>query len=503
MKRIFTLFTFVLALSFNANAQLADGSIAPDFTATDINGVEHNLYSLLDEGKTVILDVSATWCPPCWSYHQGGTLETVWEEYGPDGTDEMYVFMIEGDANTTQADLEGTGGNTTGDWITGTGYPIIDDASIASAYEIAYYPTLYAVCPNRTVTEIGQVSAAVHYAAVDDCPQAAGSNNGAILAYDGLDGTFCGDAAFSPSVKFQNLGDSEITSASLGLYINGTLTETVEYEGSLSTFQIADLTFAEITVSEASEILVSVDAVNGSADDVDDYNSVTSSLSPTTLESMSNTVNIEVITDNYGYETYWVLRDLDGIVYAEGGNPAIGASGGGQNGPSGGPNGPGVLANNTTYNETAEVPVDGCYEFVIYDDYGDGICCSYGAGAYSAIDANGVVIAEGGAFTNAEGTPYQANFTSSVTAIEGLTALTVSPNPTSGLANVTFGLTEATDIDVVVYNVVGQAVKTITQSFNAGVNQFQLDATNFTNGVYFVNLNSAEGTSTVKFTVSK
>ena len=29
-------------------AQLPDGSIAPDFTATDINGVEHNLYSYLD-----------------------------------------------------------------------------------------------------------------------------------------------------------------------------------------------------------------------------------------------------------------------------------------------------------------------------------------------------------------------------------------------------------------------------------------------------------------------
>ncbi|MGK0362973.1 MAG: hypothetical protein ACI85O_000012 [Saprospiraceae bacterium] len=502
MKRILTLFSFVLALSFNANAQLADGSIAPDFTATDITGVEYNLYSLLDEGKTVILDVSATWCPPCWSYHTGGTLETVWEQYGPDGTDEMYVFHIEGDASTTLADLNGTGPNTQGDWVTGVNYPIIDNASIANAYEIAYYPTLFAVCPNRTVTEIGQVSVAGHYAAVGNCPAAAGSNNGAILAYDGLEGIFCGDAAFTPSIKFQNLGDTEITTASLGLYINGTLTETVEFEGSLPTFQIADLAFSELTISEAAEIVVSVDAVNGSADDVDDYNSVTSNLNPTTLVSLSNTVNIEVTTDQYGYETYWVLRDLDGIVYAEGGNPEIGFSGGGQN-ASGGANGPGVLAASTTYNETVELPVDGCYEFAIYDDYGDGICCAYGAGAYSAVDANGLVIAEGGTFVNAEGTPYQANFTSSVTAIEGLTALTVSPNPTSGLANVTFGLTEANDIDVTVYNVMGQTVKTINQSFNAGVNQFQLDASNFANGVYFVNLNSAEGTSTVKFTVSK
>ena len=30
-------------------------SYAPDFTATDINGVEHNLYDLLDQGYQVIL----------------------------------------------------------------------------------------------------------------------------------------------------------------------------------------------------------------------------------------------------------------------------------------------------------------------------------------------------------------------------------------------------------------------------------------------------------------
>ena len=29
---------------------------------------------------------------------------------------------------------------------------------------------------------------------------------------------------------------------------------------------------------------------------------------------------------------------------------------------------------------------DGCYDFVIYDSYGDGICCSYGIGSYTLTD---------------------------------------------------------------------------------------------------------------------
>ena len=54
MKQFFSLMAAAM-ISFGAFAQLPDGSIAPDFTATDINGVEHNLYSYLDSGYQVIL----------------------------------------------------------------------------------------------------------------------------------------------------------------------------------------------------------------------------------------------------------------------------------------------------------------------------------------------------------------------------------------------------------------------------------------------------------------
>ncbi len=155
--------TILLLFNNPAQAALPDGSTAPNWTLTDLDGTSHTLYDILDEGKMVVLDFSATWCPPCWSYHNAGVLETLYTDYGPDGTDEVMVFFIEPDQSTNVACLYGPSGcvgGTLGDWVTGTDYPIINTTSstVGSQYNITYFPTLYAVCPDRTIFEPGQIS---------------------------------------------------------------------------------------------------------------------------------------------------------------------------------------------------------------------------------------------------------------------------------------------------------------------------------------------------------
>ena len=160
MKKILLLLSFVLAGCTVAWAQIPNGSTAPNFTVTDIDGNTHTLYDLLNDGKTVYLDVFATWCVPCWNYHNTHALRDIWEQYGPDGTNEAFVISIEGDATTSVPCIwngAGCTGGTVGDWTDGTPYPIADYPGIMSLYQVTYYPTIFMVCPaDKKVYEVGQ-----------------------------------------------------------------------------------------------------------------------------------------------------------------------------------------------------------------------------------------------------------------------------------------------------------------------------------------------------------
>jgi hypothetical protein len=56
MKKLL-LSVFVIVLSY---ATYAQPTVAEDFTVTDIDGVEHNLFTYLDQGKYVYLDFFLT-----------------------------------------------------------------------------------------------------------------------------------------------------------------------------------------------------------------------------------------------------------------------------------------------------------------------------------------------------------------------------------------------------------------------------------------------------------
>ena len=173
MKKILTILVLALITHNISYAQLPDGSIAPDFTLTDLDGVTHNLYDYFNDGYTVFIDFSAVWCGPCWGYHTSGALEDLYINHGPAGypnvsantTNDVMVIFIEGDGNSEDCLRNISCPTTThGDWVSGTPYPIIctdgtvNTASVTSAYQIGFWPTVYMICPDKLTTEIGTSS---------------------------------------------------------------------------------------------------------------------------------------------------------------------------------------------------------------------------------------------------------------------------------------------------------------------------------------------------------
>ena len=481
-----------------ATAQIADGSVAPDFTVVDISGTTHNLYDYLDQGKTVVIDLFATWCSPCWNYALGGAMDDAYAAYGPAGTNEMVFLSIESDGSTTAADLAGTGSNTTGNWVNQIPNPLIDDASVANLYELAYYPSIFMICPNRIVTEIGQISTGAGFAsAAATCPTLDAGTDYSILSHNG-DVAVCGASTIDVEVTLQNSGATTMTSCSIEVRDGATVLSTTPWTGSLASWGMETVALGSVSISGSTTLDIVITDTDANA-----TNSTISKI--VNLASLSSLeIEINIFTDVYPSETSWKIVNNTGTTVATGGPYEAGTD------DQWGAGGPDAL---TTKTHTVTLPsATDCYSFVLEDNYGDGL--QYGtnpAGYYgytisTSFNTTLVDMTTSSAWnfgdSDTRGAAFRIDATSAIeeNAIDGLG---VYPNPFSTTATVMFNNNTGADAIIEVMNMVGQVVYTENLGDVSGMQNVTIDGSSFDAGIYMVNVKAGAVITSKRIVLTK
>jgi thiol-disulfide isomerase/thioredoxin len=552
MKKILTLVAGLALGTTAAFAQLTNGSTAPDWTLTDINGNTWNLYTLTGQGKTVFIDVSATWCGPCWNYHNTHALEDLVTNHGPSGTvDQMaMVFFIEGDGTTNNADLNGTGSNTQGNWVTGTNYPIIDPAAnvisgFNNDYAIGYFPTIYMICPNNKIYEVGQQNEAGLVASMNNCPYTLDvlPTNASSLACS---------TTYSPMFTLKNNSISNaLTSATITFNIDNGPNQNYSWTGNLAANATTNITLPSQTVAAGAHVLnVTVTNPNNGTDNNNNNNA---GAYPFYVNTATPTAS--PIAESFTSATYpptdWALINVDAATtFARNtavGNPAPSikydaynyANVGAQDELVVAPMNLSLATSATLTFDVAYRPYDADYwerlEVFVSTDCGVNWTSVYnkanttlGTAAASTTAFNTVAanqwrnesvslssyVGQGSVFvkfvaTNGYGNNlYLDNINiQTVTGVgENQTSvnnLVLFPNPASDVMNVSFMLAQNENVTVNVYNAIGELVSTnYYDNMAAGNQMVQINTANFANGMYMVEMVSGQNRTTSRMTIA-
>jgi len=188
------------------------------------------------------------------------------------------------------------------------------------------------------------------------------------------------DQEVTGTVSLTNLGDDIITSAIIGITVNGITQNNIEYSGSLSFEQSIEFSvFINQDLENGNnEIITKIISLNSTTEDFNlDNNEIFHNI---TLLDLSEFITISFLTDRFPSESSYTVVDANGFTILERDN---------------------FQDESTVHNEKLCVAEGDCFTLTLLDSEGDGICCDYGAGSISILDNTGeIMVFDQGQFGN-------------------------------------------------------------------------------------------------------
>ncbi|MBR5983405.1 MAG: T9SS type A sorting domain-containing protein [Bacteroidales bacterium] len=291
-------------------------------------------------------------------------------------------------------------------------------------------------------------------------------------------GNYCGYPQSTPTITVKNASDFVVTSVTAS-YTCGDLSAEKTFEVSITAGATANLEFDPVEIPEGEgSISFVATMVNGGENQTQTPKTANFNIQSHSGEGF----RLSLTADYYGNETSWDIRDEnDNIVYS---------------GEAGEYTGSPII---TDFCLGA-----GCYTFNLNDSGGNGLTgysfwgMTFGEGeaSFANLNTNETLLSVDGSESFSTKTVNFCIEDLSENAIEMATEMSIFPNPTSGMLNVTSN----EEIDSVeIFNSVGTAVV----SNKVAGNNASINMSNLPNGMYFVRVSTANEIETVKVVLER
>ena len=282
------------------------------------------------------------------------------------------------------------------------------------------------------------------------------ANDANIRLIEPIDPT-CSES-IAPVINIKNEGQNTLTSLNITYDINGD-SHTYNWTGNIPALWNED-----IQLPETLYTIQATNTLNISIPSDEDNSNNTQTMTFNQAIQGTGTIKVEIITDAYGNEFSWDLKDSNGSVIESGANYGI----------------------NTTTNLRFNIAAD-CYIFTSYDSYGDG------GTRVKITDTDGVQLYRiFGNWGSEEAGEFSSNGVLNVNQAQ-LDNVSIYPNPTHGILNIS----NAETANVNVFDIQG---RTVLSKENITLNE-QLNVAALKVGAYFITISKEGSTTTKKFIV--
>ncbi len=285
-------------------------------------------------------------------------------------------------------------------------------------------------------------------------------------------GDYCTDN-FIPEVILRNYGTNNLTAVTINYDLDGGANNVYNWTGNLAPGATENVVLPSMTTTAGAHVFnASTSLPNGNADS-DAVNNVKLSNYTATIGGID--IMLEINADCWGSEITWKFVDENMIEVASGG-PYSDVDPAGE------------------YISTTMCLAEGCYDFTIYDSYGDGLngtafgCDVDGDYTITRVDNSAVlatILAANSDYGDFETQNFCLENTSGIEEF-GASSFSIYPNPSNGVLNVNLGEFFGDSYSVSVVDLSGREVYSKEESLNT----FSIDLNNASNGTYLVHVTS-------------